>query len=504
MNVTHRMQIGASLMLLAKFLERGLGLISTVILARLLVPGDFGLVAMAAPIVMFIELLRSFSFDIALIQKADAEPAHFDTAWTLNLISTMAIALLMVVAAGPAAAFYQEPRFAPVMMWLALGTFVQGFENIGTVNFRKELDFGQEFRLMLYKKLANITLTALLAYWLRDYWALVWGTLASRGFGVLISYRMSRYRPRLRLSHWRDLMNFSKWMLVNNLLFFLNLRGVDFIIARLFGAAVLGQYLVAIEISTILSVELLAAANRAFFPGFVKLSDDHAQVLRHCSTVMAVAAMWLLPLAMLLYLLGELTVQVVFGAKWPLTGQLIGEFGIYGALTAFTGTLPYAYMAIGHPSMSSVAASVQSVLVLGLLMLNGFFGNAEWIAHCFVLTAFIVMFVHAVMIKHVFPTLHLWRWLRGIGRLLIGTLLAAAGVVGLRSVLLASGLPDLLVLLLTGVSGIGLYIAAVWMLWLLDGCKDGPERSVLTRIAPLQDYAERRRSPYDWIVEGRI
>ena len=51
MNVTQRMQIGASLMLLAKFLERGLGLISTVILARLLLPGDFGLVAMAAPIV---------------------------------------------------------------------------------------------------------------------------------------------------------------------------------------------------------------------------------------------------------------------------------------------------------------------------------------------------------------------------------------------------------------------------------------------------------------------
>mgnify|MGYP000361318704 CR=1 FL=1 len=67
MNVTHRMQIGATLMLLAKFMERGLGLISTVILARLLLPGDFGMVAMAAPIVMFIELLRSFSFDVALI-----------------------------------------------------------------------------------------------------------------------------------------------------------------------------------------------------------------------------------------------------------------------------------------------------------------------------------------------------------------------------------------------------------------------------------------------------
>lgn len=504
MNVTQRMQIGASLMLLAKFLERGLGLISTVILARLLLPGDFGLVAMAAPIVMFIELLRSFSFDMALIQKADAEAAHFDTAWTLNLLCTTLIALLMVLAAAPAAAFYQEPRFAPVMAWLALGTFIQGFENIGTVNFRKELDFGQEFRLMLYKKLASITLTALLAWWLRDYWALVWGTLASRVLGVLLSYHMSHYRPSLRLSHWRDLMHFSKWMVVNNLLFFLNLRGVDFIIARLCGAAVLGQYLVAIEFSTILSIELMAAANRAFFPGFVKLSGEPGTVVRHCTTVMAAAAMWLLPLAMLIYLLGDLFVHVLFGDKWSLTGELIGEFGIYGALTAFTGPLTYAYMAIGHPRYSSVAASVQSLVVLVLLVLNGFWGRPEWIGHCFVLTAGGVLLVHAAMIKHVFPELQLLRWLRGVGRLTISVMLASLVVESLRAPLLGSGLPEVIVLVLLALIGTVLYAGIVLLVWRLDRFKDGPERSILTRIPFLLAYAERRRSPYDWIVEGRI
>lgn len=504
MNVTQRMQIGASLMLLAKFLERGLGLISTVILARLLLPGDFGLVAMAAPIVMFIELLRSFSFDMALIQKADAEAAHFDTAWTLNLLSTTLIALLMVLAAAPAADFYQEPRFAPVMAWLALGTFIQGFENIGTVSFRKELDFGQEFRLLLYKKLASITLTALLALWLRDYWALVWGTLVSRVFGVALSYHMSHYRPSLRLSHWRDLMHFSKWMVVNNLLFFLNLRGVDFVIARLFGAAVLGQYLVAIEISTILSVELVAAANRAFFPGFVKLSGEPNTVVRHCTTVMAAAAMWLLPLAMLLYLLGDLLVHAMFGDKWPLTGELIGEFGLFGALTAFTGSLSYAYMAVGHPRFSSVAAAVQSLIVLVLLVVNGYWGRPEWIGHCFVLTACLVLFVHAAMVKHVFPALQLLRWLRGVARMSLAAVGAGLIISRLKAPLLGSGLPEPVVLVGLGIGGVALYGAGVWLLWRLDHCKDGPERSILTRIPRLQAYIERRRSPYDWIAEGRI
>ena len=99
--------------------------------------------------------------------------------------------------------------------------------------------------------------------------------------------------------------------------------------------------------------------------------------------------------------------------------------------------------------------------------------------------------------------LQLWRWLRGVGRLVVNALLAGVALDWLRPALLALGLPELPALLLLSVFGVATYAAGVWLLWQLDGCKDGPERSIFTRIGPLQAYAERRRSPYDWIAEGQ-
>ena len=83
---------GAGWMLLVKFAIGGIGMISTVILARLLTPGDFGIVAMAAAVVALVELLRAFSFDIVLIQRTRATATHFNTVWTLNILFGLGMA----------------------------------------------------------------------------------------------------------------------------------------------------------------------------------------------------------------------------------------------------------------------------------------------------------------------------------------------------------------------------------------------------------------------------
>ena len=85
-------------MVVSKLLDRSIGIVSVVILARLLVPADFGLVAMATAIIAIVELLSAFNFDMALIQSQQATQAHYDTAWTLNVVMAAACALLVAVA----------------------------------------------------------------------------------------------------------------------------------------------------------------------------------------------------------------------------------------------------------------------------------------------------------------------------------------------------------------------------------------------------------------------
>ena len=97
---------GAALMVLMKLLERSLGIVSTLVLARLLVPADFGLVAMAMSVVALIELASAFSLDVLLIQRSNPTRDHYDTAWTFNLLMGVGCGLAIALLAHPAAVFY--------------------------------------------------------------------------------------------------------------------------------------------------------------------------------------------------------------------------------------------------------------------------------------------------------------------------------------------------------------------------------------------------------------
>jgi len=170
-------------MVLCKLVERGLGLVSTIILARLLLPQDFGLVAMAMSLVAGLELMGAFSFDIALIQNQNAERRHYDTVWTFNALFAAFCALALLVLAKPAAQVCQEHRLENITYVLAFATLVGGFENIGIVFFRKELTFAKEFRFMLRKRLVGFFVTIPLAFTLESYWALVAGIVAMKAGG---------------------------------------------------------------------------------------------------------------------------------------------------------------------------------------------------------------------------------------------------------------------------------------------------------------------------------
>src|SRR5262245_10638267 len=179
--------------------SRALGLVSTVVLSRLLTPSDFGLVTMATSIVAVTELLSSFGFDVALIHRVDADRRHFDTAWTLNVLTAACSAAILLALAWPAAVLYREPRLRGVVGVLGVALLVEGFQNIGLVAFRKRLDFRRDFAFLFGKRLIGFAVTVPLAMLWRDYWALVIGILAGRAGATALSYAVQSYRPRLSL-----------------------------------------------------------------------------------------------------------------------------------------------------------------------------------------------------------------------------------------------------------------------------------------------------------------
>jgi len=240
---------GAGWMVAMRWSIRLIAVVSTVILARLLSPSDFGVVAMAMLVVALIEVSADFGFEQALIQNQQATRQHFDTAWTLNLIRGVLGAALLLALAQPAGNFLDEPRIVPVIGWLSLSLFLGGLKNVGVVEFRKELWFAREYRFLVATKIISFVITVGLAIAWRSYWALVVGMIARSAAMVTLSYVMHEYRPRLALSRVRELFGFSIWILFNRYIHYANSNFGRLLVARFLDAASLGVLTLAREIS---------------------------------------------------------------------------------------------------------------------------------------------------------------------------------------------------------------------------------------------------------------
>lgn len=478
-DLNSRIASGAAWMVLLRMADRTLGVISTLILARLLVPADFGLVAMAMTVFAVLEVMGTFSFDMALIQKSDAGRSQYDTAWTFTVLYGLVSAAALCALAMPAAHVYAEPRVEAVLYALGLCAAVQGFENIGVVAFQKDLELRKEFRFRLIKRLSAFVLTLVLAWTMRSYWALVLGTLFSRLVGVWLSFHLHPYRPRLSLSATGELLHFSKWMLYNNLLVFTVNRGTDFVIGKFAGAGALGTYSVAYEISNLPTTELVYPIMRAVFPGYARMAGDRAVLRQSYLDVLGVVALASVPIGLAIGVMAEPLVLTLLGDRWREAVPLIRVLAVYGVVRACTSNVGSVFLALGRPkllaSTGTLSVFILIPLVLYLVPIHGALGAAWGMMLTAALSApvLIALLMRAIALRASALVLVLWR-----------PFVAGSAMVALSWVLLptvAHWAPPLQLILLALVSTV-VYAGCLLVLWRMVGSPRSAEAIYLSWI----------------------
>lgn len=481
--VGSRIARGAMWMVLFKLADRGIGLISTLILARLLTPADFGLVAMATAVVAMIELMSAFGFDTALIQRKDASPAHFNTAWTYNVLFGVACGVLLLCLAIPASEFYREPRLTSILPVLAVASFAQGFENIGTVAFRKEMDFRREFRYLFLKRIITFSITMALAFTLRSYWALVGGIAAGKLLGVVMSYLVHPYRPRFSLSASKDLFGFSKWLLASNLIAFLQNRSSDFVLGRSLGAHALGVYSISFEIATLPSTELVAPLNRAALPGYSQVAHDPARLRSTFLGVIGVVGIFVFPVGGGLAAVAAPAVRLLLGVQWIEAIPLIQIFAVFGTINAFQSNIGQVLLALGLPKVITFMAGGVLVLFLPALYFASVAFGTVGVAWTFLVFSLATMpLVHGIFFKA--SGMRVGEYLTQVWRPLVGTAVMVLSVAGARHALLmySPDIPAAVELVVGVATGVVVYVTVLLVLWYAGGRREGPESKLLRAV----------------------
>lgn len=484
-NIRQRMATGAVWMVSGRLFERSIGLVSTVIIARILSPDDFGLVAMATSLMAVLEVLGAFSLDSAIIQNSKANRSHYDTAWTINLVYSGGVALVLILLAYPASRFYSEPRLVSVMYSLAVASLVNGFINIGVVEFRKELNFKKEFLFRLINRVIMFTTTVGAALVFRNYWALVVGMVFGSILGVITSFLVHDFRPKFSLLAWREMFSFSKWMIVGSVSSFVYHRSADFFVAKVVGAGGLGLYSVSYEFANLAGSEIAAPLNRALLPGYSKLKDSADELRRSFLQVTSVLALVCFPAAIGIGLVADELVSVVLGSKWAESAYLIKVIALAAAINVLQNNCNVVYVALGTPKTNTLivlAGAIVMLLSMGLLVP---YAGVVGAAYAAVVTASLItplnLLITARMVGFAFFEVLFVLWPPALATACM-IMLTGLAVEGLLSSGIAIGAAAWLAVKVC--IGVATYTGAYISIWAMMDRPEGPETLLFRLFRP--------------------
>ncbi len=498
-----RVASSAIWMVMLRFAMRFIGLVSSLILVRLLTPRDFGIVAMASVAYGLLDSLSEFSLELVLIQLKAPERRHYDTAWTLGLLRGAAISLLMVASAPFVAEAMAEPRIQPVIYVLALSPLVQSFGNITLVDWKRDFNFNRIFWLQVFGKGISFCLVLPAAFILRSYWALIVGTLGTRFILVGVGYALRPYRPRFSFWAWAEFFHFSKWLMASNLLGTMDSYVMTFLIGRIAGPSTLGLFNVAKEIAYLPASEIAAPIRQPMYAAYVKLMDDVDALRRQALDGLGIVLMLVVPLSVGLAVTADLATPLFLGPKWlgatPFVA-ICSMFALFDNIAYFTHHLYIVRHAQARfAAIFGVLLALRVALLIPIGILYGVMGAAVVILVTSVLMAVSLFVGLAPLLRMSFGDVALVSW-----RIVVSACGMAAGVLLLAWLWPVPGGPSSIALHLTAetIAGAVLFIGLEAALWLASGRARGPEAHAVEAAGSVLARARRRMARSTAALDG--
>jgi O-antigen/teichoic acid export membrane protein len=356
---------------------KGIGLVSTIILARLLMPEDFGIVAIAMLCVGFIDVLFTTGSDAVVLRDANAHRDLIDSAWTFKVIEGLCVAAVLALGSPYAAAFFHEPRLVPVLLALCAGIAISGFASFGPLLARKEFDFGLEVRISVVSKVITFVVTIALAFWLRSYWALVIGAVTGHVTGTVLTYAFHEYRAHFSFSRMREIWDFSQWIVVASVGQFFTRKADELLLARIGTTGDMGLYSVASDLGQTVTVELSGPMNRALLPVLAQLNQNRERLQHAVGNILSASNILILPAGFGLAAVSTQAVEVLLGPKWGAAEPLLAIFSLAWAIRYMVGPYAVLFVLSGKPRMLGLLTWVEAgVLILAgvLLIDHGMYG----------------------------------------------------------------------------------------------------------------------------------
>lgn len=316
----------------------------SIVVARILVPGDFGIMGIAMMLIGYANLFTAFGFSEAIIQKGVRDSRTINSIFTFNLAVSSALAVLFYLLAGQIAIFFQSPECELVIKVLSVYFVITAFSAIPNALLRRDMDFKTLSIIELGGSFLMSVLTLMLALNAFGYWALVYGQLIPTILVTAFLCFKVRWVPGIcfHLPSLRGIFDFGLWNFLKTQLGFVAQHTDKFIVGKWIGAAGLGLYDKAVSIAELPYNSIIMNINGVMFSSFSKAKDDKAQLQQQFKKSLSLLSLIHFPICCGLIVIAPYFVHYFLGTNWVpmiLPFQIVLAGGIFRTFSGMTASL---------------------------------------------------------------------------------------------------------------------------------------------------------------------
>lgn len=355
--------------------------ITSMVLARLLTPEAFGVVATLTMVIAFAEIFTDAGFQKYLIQQhfKDADDRDKDTnvAFWTNLFMSCLLWGIIAIFAEPLATLVGNPGLGNVLIVACASIPLAAFSSIQMALFKKDLDFKTLFYRRMVSIIVPLVVTVPLAFWMRSYWALVIGTICVNLANAIILTVKSNWKPRLYYSFARlhKMFSFCSWAILDAILIWATGYMDVFFIGILLTEHYLGLYKTSMTTVGQITSLITATVLPVIMPALAKVRNDHVAMRELLLKMQKYTAILLLPVGFGIFAFQDLITDILLGSQWTEAAPFIGLWGLMEVITVtFSRFCSNIYPAIGKPKYAVLVQVLHIVVLIPAVYIATQFG----------------------------------------------------------------------------------------------------------------------------------
>ncbi len=356
---------GVSWLAIFKFVSQIFSWAVTILIARILLPGDYGLMAMSTIITSYAEMFSELGLGAAIIQRRVVEKDELSSIFWFGMGVAFILATFCFVAAPVTAAIFKDPRVIPLTQAVSVLFLLSGLQIVPLNLLKKELNFKNVGFIEMVTTVLSCIGMLVIAKMGGGVWALLGGRIIRGVIRAILLYCYVDWWPRFyfQILEAKSYLRFGLIIAIGQSFFYLFSRSDVFFAGRVWSAQVLGLYTFAILLAEIPTEKIVSLINQVSFSAFAKLQDDEVRFKRFYLRIVKLTSTLVLPIFVGGFLVGDSIVRIVLDEKWLLMADLFRFLCLSQIFTSLNAVNNFVHNAKGRPHLGIY---INAILLLSM------------------------------------------------------------------------------------------------------------------------------------------